>query len=154
MKVFYAISLIASFILLSGMKPHPKVDYTGRWILNMEKSRLQSEKNRRLTGALFVINQQGDEFSLTRYHIYGEKKKKMSFSMTADGKAHKVKFILNGKLEWMSDSLEAKIWNKGFTNTVHYRFGESPDEFIADETFLSAKINYHNYWVFDREIKK
>lgn len=151
MRATIFFSLLCFVLLFASMRPHPKPDYTGTWILNLEKSTLQSEKNGEITGGTFIITQKDDKFSLTRYHEYGSKKKKISFRMTADGQTRKIKILFNGKLQWMSDSLEAIIWNKGFTNKVHYKFGSSPDELIADENFSSSKINYHNYWVFDKK---
>lgn len=127
-----------------------KPNYSGTWILNLEKSRLTSGNSSKITKTIFVIEQEGDKFSLTRYRYMGEKKRKLKFDMTADGERHKVKLLFNGKLEWIEEHLRASIWNKGFSNIVNYTFGSSENEFIADETFTSAKTNYHNYWVFDR----
>jgi len=65
-------------------------NYTGTWVLNLEKSQLE-DRPEGLTSTVFIIKQEGDKFSLTRYHIFGEKKKKISFTMVADGKTRKVK---------------------------------------------------------------
>ena len=128
-------------------------NYTGTWILNLEKSQLESRPEG-LTGSIFIIKQDGDKFSLTRYHIIGDKKKKISFKMVADGKTRKVKVLFKGKLERKENNLQATLWRKNFLNIVNYKFGVDQNEFIADEVFTGKSENHHNIWVFDREIPK
>ncbi len=142
--------LMVLFVLTTTVAFTQKPNYSGTWILNLEKSKLTSGNSARITKTIFFIEQQGDKFSLTRYRYMGEKKRRLKFKMTADGERHNVKLLFNGKLEWIEEHLRASIWNKGFSNIVNYSFGANEDEFIADETFTSAKTNYHNHWVFDR----
>ena len=128
-------------------------NYTGTWVLNIEKSQLES-KPTGLTSSLFIIKQDGDKFHLTRHHIFGEKKKKISFKMVADGKTRKVKILFKGKLERKENNLQATLWTKNFLNIVNYKFGKNQNELIADEVFTSIPNNHHNLWVFDRETPK
>ena len=128
-------------------------NYTGTWLLNLEKSQLES-RPQGLTSSVFIIKQDGDKFSLTRYHIFGDKKKKISFKMVADGKTRRVKILFKGKLERKENKLQATLWRKNFLNIVNYKFGNSQNEFIADEVFTGNPRNHHNIWVFDREIPK
>ena len=128
-------------------------DYTGTWLLNLEKSALEHLPDG-LTSSVFIIKQEGDKFSLTRYHIFGDKKKKISFKMIADGKTRKVKILFKGKLEQKENNLQATLWRKNFLNIVNYKFGNSQNEFIADEVFTGKPQDHHSIWVFDREIPK
>jgi len=128
-------------------------NYTGTWILNLEKSQLES-RPKGLTSSVFIIKQEGDKFRLTRYHISGDKKKKISFKMIADGKTRRVKILFKGKLERKENNLQATLWRKNFSNIVNYKFGNDQDEFIADEVLTSKPNNHHNIWIFDREIPK
>ena len=128
-------------------------NYTGTWILNLEKSKLEHPAEG-LTGSVFIIKQEGNKFRLTRYHVFGEKKKKISFKMAADGKTRTVKMLFKGKLEQKENSLEATLWNKSFRNIVNYKFGNSQNEFIADEVYTGKPQNHHSVWVFDREVPK
>ncbi|MFI5406157.1 MAG: hypothetical protein ACHQ1D_06545, partial [Nitrososphaerales archaeon] len=128
-------------------------NYTGTWVLNLEKSQLE-DRPEGLTSTVFIIKQDGDKFSLTRYHIIGDKKKKISFKMVADGKTRKVKILFKGKLERKENNLQATLWRKNFLNIVNYKFGINQDELIADEVFTSKANNHHNIWVFDKEIPK
>ena len=128
-------------------------NYTGTWVLNLEKSQLESRREG-LTSSVFIIKQDGDKFSLTRYHIFGDKKKKISFKMVADGKTRGVKILFKGKLERKENNLQATLLRKNFLNIVNYKFGNNQNEFIADEVFAGNPKNHHNIWVFDRDTSK
>lgn len=146
-----------SFLAVAGLFVYQSktfaqtANYTGTWILNLEKSKLEHQP-KGLTGSIFIIKQEGDKFSLTRYHVFGDRKKKISFKMVADGKTRTVKLLFNGKLEQKENSLLATLWRKNFSNIVNYKFGNSENEFIADEIFTGRPQNHHNIWVFDREV--
>ena len=128
-------------------------DFTGTWVLNMEKSKLE-DAPKGMTGSMFVIKQEGEKFSIKIYHIYGEKKKKIGFRMKADGKTRKVKLIFKGKLQQKENSLLATMWRKNFLNIVNYKFGTTQNELIADEVFTGRPRDHHSVWVFDREVVK
>jgi len=130
-----------------------KPDYTGSWLLNLVKSKLES-RPAGLTSSVFMIKQEGNKFKLTRYHLFGEKKKKITFEMTADGKTRRVKLLFKGKLEWKENNLQATLWRNNFLNIVNYRFGNNQNEFVADEVFTGNPKNHHNIWVFDRDNSK
>lgn len=148
-----------SFLAVAGLFAYQSktfaqtANYTGTWILNLEKSKLEHQP-KGLTGSIFIIKQEGDKFSLTRYHVFGDRKKKISFKMVADGKTRTVKLLFNGKLEQKENSLLATLWRKNFSNIVNYKFGNSENEFIADEIFTGRPQNHHNIWVFDSEVPK
>jgi len=128
-------------------------NYTGTWVLNLEKSTLEHPP-KGLTSSVFIIKQVGDKFRLTRYHVYGDKKNKISFKMIADGKTRKVKIFFKAKLEQKENTLQATLWRKNFSNIVNYKFGNNQNEFIADEVFKGKPQDHHSIWVFDREIPK
>jgi hypothetical protein len=146
------IKILLTLVVVFSCSPTvaQKPNYTGTWRLNLEKSTLASRPGG-LTGSVFMIKQEGDKFKLTRYHIFGEKKKKISFKMIADGKTRKVKLLFNGKLEWNENNLQATLWRKNFLNVVNYKFGNNQNEFIADEVFTGNPKNHHNIWIFDRD---
>ena len=130
-------------------------NFTGTWVLNFEKSKLDKGDNLNgLTGQIFVIKQDGNKFSLKIYHIYGDKKKKIGFRMLADGKTRRVKIIFKGKLEQKENSLQATMWRKNYLNIVNYKFGIDQNELIADEVFTGNPKNHHSIWVFNREVAK
>ena len=147
--LFTAITLFAFQHTVFAQTPN----YTGTWILNFEKSKLEHQPGG-LTGKLFIIKQEGDNFSLARYNIFGEKKKKISFDMIADGITRRIKILFRGKLEKKDNSLQATLWRKNFLNIVNYKFGVNQNELVADEVFTVRPENHHSVWVFDREILK
>lgn len=151
-KIKILLTVLGLFIFQSPIFAQTP-DYTGTWVLNLEKSKLEYPP-KGLTGSLFIIKQEGDKFRLTRYLIFGDKKKKISFKMIADGKTRRVKILFKGKLERQENSLQATLWRKNFLNIVNYQFGNSQNEFIADEVFTGKPQNHHSIWVFDREIQK
>ena len=151
-KIIHFLAILATIICQSQIFAQTP-DYSGTWVLNLEKSTLENGV-KGLTGSVFIIKQEGEKFRLTRYHIFGDKKKKISFRMIADGKTRKVKILFKGKLEQKENNLQATLWGKNFLNIVNYKFGNSQNEFIADETFTGRPQNHHNVWIFDREIPK
>ena len=124
-------------------------NFSGTWVLNFEKSVIE-DKDDNLTRQVFVINQNGDDFSLKIYHIYGKKKRKIGFRMLADGKERRVKILFKGKLEHTDKGLKATMWRSNYLNSVHYKFGASSNELIADETYKGIPKNHHSIWIFDK----
>jgi len=151
-KIKILLAVLGSFIYQSQILAQTP-NYTGTWVLNFEKSTLE-DPPKGLTSTVFIIKQEGDKFRLTRYHVFGDKKKKISFKMTADGKTRKVKILFKGKLERKENSLRATLWRKNFSNIVNYKFGNNQNEFIADEVFKGKPQDHHSIWVFDREVPK
>jgi hypothetical protein len=117
--------------------------------MNHKKSKLQ-KKPKGLTSSLFIIKQNGNDFTIIRYHFYGRENDKLSFEMKADGKTRRMKFIYHGNLKWKGKSLVVTLWRKNFRHVNEYRFGLNSSEFIADEFFIGKPRNHHNIWVYDR----
>jgi hypothetical protein len=145
--LFTLITLIAFQLTVFAQNQN----YTGTWILNFEKSKLEHPALG-LTSKVFMIKQDGDNFRLTQYNIFGDKKKKISFKMIADGMTRRVKILFKGKLQKKENGLQATLWRKNFLNIVNYKFGNNTNEFVADEVFTGSPQNHHSIWVFDREI--
>jgi hypothetical protein len=128
-------------------------DYTGTWVLNNEKSKIQSPPDG-MTSSIFIIKQKGHDFSLTIHHIFGNQQDTIVIKIVSDGKTRKVLSVLDGKLEQRKDGLHITLWKKDFLDKVTYKFGKDKNEFIADEVLVSDSDNHHNIWVFEREISK
>ena len=152
---FHLKYLVFLFYMISfpPLNKGEKLDFTGKWILNFEKSKLQDISEGQ-TGSVFLIKQDGDKFSLKIVHIFGAREKKIGFKMIADGKTRSVKVLFKGKLEEFENGLRASLWRSNFSNIVDYEFGKDKNELIANEKFKSSTKTYHNIWVFDREILK
>ena len=130
-------------------------DFTGTWVLNFKKSNLDKTDNLNgLTGQIFVIKQADNKFGLKIYHLYGDKKKKIGFSMLADGKTRRLKVLFKGKLEQKESSMRVTMWRKNYLNSVSYKYGTNKNELVANEVFIGKPKDHHSIWVFDREIAK
>jgi hypothetical protein len=150
-KKILLIIIAAFFFQLSTFAQTP--DYSGTWVLNNEKSKIESRPDG-MTSSIFIIKQTGNDFSLTIHHIFGNQKDTIVIKMLSDGKTRKVLSVLDGKLEWEKDGLHITLWKKDFLDKVTYKFGKDKNEFIADEVLVSDSDNHHNIWIFDRDVSK
>jgi hypothetical protein len=148
-KIRIVVTVIVFFILQLQIFSQTS-NYTGTWVLNLEKSKLEFRPEG-LTSSVFIIKQDGNRFKLTIHQIFGEKKSKIRFNMKTDGKTRIMKLLFHGKLEWKDNDLQFTLWRKNFSNIVNYKFGNNQNEFIADELFTGNPKNHHNIWVFDRK---
>jgi len=128
-------------------------NYTGTWVLNNEKSEIQSRPDG-MTSAVFIIKQVGNDFSLTIHHVFGDKKDSIVIKMPSDGKTRRVLNTFKGKLEQKESYLQITLWKKDFLDIVKYKFGQNKNQFIADEVLTSDSDNHHNIWIFDKKISK
>ena len=128
-----------------------KVNYTGTWKINLQKSKFEAKWTDGMTEGEFNITQIGDKFKWARYFIIKEKRSKMKFNLIADGKVRRKKFFLfKTKLEWQGDNLRVKIYRNGFSDVVDYKFGETKNELLIDEVFVGRPQDYHNHYVLDK----
>lgn len=147
------ILVVLSLLIYSSELFSQKANYTGTWVLNNDKSKIESRPDG-MTSSVFVIKQMGNSFSLTIHHIFGNKQDTIIIKMLSDGKTRKVLSVLKGKLEQKTNGLHITLWKKDFLDKVIYKFGKDKNEFIADEVLTSKSDNHHNIWVFEREITK
>jgi hypothetical protein len=56
-----------------------------------------------MTSSIFVIDQKGDNFSLTIHHVFGHQQDTIVIKMLFDGRTRKVLDELHGKLEHRKD---------------------------------------------------
>lgn len=150
-KNILLLGVLTLLVLFSSNSNAQTPNFSGTWVLNMEKSKLD-HPNEGLTSSIFVIKQVGDHFRLTIYHIYGEKKKRIRFKMNADGKTRSVKLIFKGRLEKTPTGLKSSLFRKNFSNVVDYSFGANENEFVADEVFKGLPRDHHSIWVFDKKL--
>ena|SRR5690242_1932866 len=151
-KIKFLLVLISLFFYQSQIFAQLP-DYSGTWVLNNEKSKLQSRPDG-MTSSVFIIEQVKDNFSLTIHHVFSNQQDTIVIKMLSDGKTRKVLDVLEGKLERREDGLHITLWKKDFLDKVTYKFGKDKNEFIADEVLVSDSDNHHNIWIFDRDVSK
>lgn len=151
------ITLALTALTASHTPADTKPDFSGTWILNLAKSKLEMEAPEK---TVFVIDHREPSFKLTRTHHWkGETKPDTwTFEITTDGKE---KYGKEKDLEywtrvyWLDDELvldmKLKSGEKKGTNVVHYRLTDGGKTFIAAEWFHLSGHNHHNLWVFDRQ---
>jgi hypothetical protein len=150
------LALFVTASLATGEEPKP--DFSGTWIFNPEKSRLESTPP---TKSIFIIDHQEPVFKLTRTHTRGERSNTLSFEVTTDGKE---KYEKEGNWEtwtrmtWLGEELvlDMKLAFRGEegTNVVHYRLTDDGKTFIAAEWYHMPREQHHNLWVFDRAVEE
>jgi hypothetical protein len=153
MKNIKTILIISGLVFLKSHLVAQIPNYSGIWVLNNEKSKIQSRPDG-MTSSVFIIKQVENSFSLTIHHIFGDIKDTIIIKMLSDGKTIQVLNTFKGKLERKKDYLQITLWEKDFLDIVKYKFGQNKNQFIADEVLTSDSDNHHNTWVFDRQAPK
>jgi len=151
------IAITALWLLLAAPLPAEegaKPDFSGTWIFNPEKSRLEMSVPKR---SIFWIEHKDGSFKLTRTHTWGERWDTLSFEATTDGE--EVYRDIHGfetwtHMSWLGEELVLDM-NLAYTgeqgtNVVHYRLADEGKTFIAAEWYHMPREQHHNLWVFDR----
>jgi hypothetical protein len=66
--------MIIGFLVGQSQAFAQRPNFTGTWVLNLEKSKLESQPAG-MTSSIFIVKQDGNKFKLTRYHVFGGKKR-------------------------------------------------------------------------------
>jgi nuclear transport factor 2 (NTF2) superfamily protein len=151
------ICITALWLLLAAPLPAedgPQPDFSGTWIFNPEKSRLEMTAP---TRSIFWIEHQNGRFKLTRTHKWGERWDTLSFEAGTDGEEtyrDMHGFEMWTRMFWNGAELvlDMKLAYRGEpgTNVVHYRLADEGKTFIAAEWYHMPREQHHNLWVFDR----
>ena len=147
-----SLGLLLTTVVVAG--DGPAIDFSGTWIFNAEKSRLEMTAP---TKSIFVIEHQEPKFKVTRTHTFGEESNTLSFEFTTDGKEHYWKegeWESWTRMNWLGEELVldmkiAYLGDEG-TNVVHYRLAEEGKTLVAAEWYHMPKGQHHNLWVFER----
>jgi len=157
MKTFgvAALGLLLTTAVAAG--DGPKLDFSGTWRFNREKSRLEITVQAQSV-LIFVIEHEDPRFKLTRIHTQGEKSDTLSWEAATDGTEHYRKdgeFESWMRMNWMGEELvlKSRLANRGETgtNVVHYRLADGGETLIAAEWFHMPSSQHHNLWVLERE---
>ena len=153
---------IALFIMILTMvavtaiaEGREKTDYSGRWIFNPLKSKLQidwkPEKGE------FEINHKEPLFRLHRIFIVDGKANEISFEHTTDGKevvTTEGNRKIYSRMYWDGDILvldqRILMGNREATNKVRYTLANGGATLIAEEQFRGPKLKYDNLWAADK----
>jgi hypothetical protein len=150
--------MISAAALAAGGETKP--DFSGTWILNPAKSRLEMELP---TKMIWVIEHRDPKITMTTTRTWkegsdmGSSDDSGTGTVTIDGEEHYKKDDEGeswGRHFWKGEELvwEWKILRGGEEGTivVHYRLADGGKTFVAAEWQHTPGQVHHNLWVFDR----
>ncbi len=143
--------IIVLILLMSKVYGQQLPDFSGDWVLNFDKSKLQASWTSGLTYGNFKIKHKEPNFSLWRTFTINGKEQVVDFELTTNGQEQKGKHKTLWSLSWEKDTLVLVIRRHEMTiDSVRYSLSADRNEFVADERVDIPREQYHNYWVFDK----
>ena len=144
---------VAGMASLAAQKP----DFSGTWVLNLDKSRLQIED--KIESGTFTIEHKEPDFRFSRVFVVGGKDDAVSYALTADGREKIVKEpgrTTTSRLYWDGDVLvldERIVLGDGreATNVVRYSLRDEGKSLVAEEKFRGPRHKHDNLWVAERK---
>ncbi len=135
----------------AGEKP----DFSGTWIFNAEKSRLQVPAM--LESAVFTIDHKEPVFRFSRVFVVRGREDALSYELTTDGREKVEKLAdrtITSKLHWEDNVLVLQnrivlLDGREAINTVRYRLLNDGRMFVAEEEFRGPIRKHDNLWVAD-----
>jgi hypothetical protein len=148
-----SIYLLVVFILfIHSAYSQEKPYFSGDWILNLDKSKLQAYWTAGLTYGNFKISHNEPKFSLWRTFTIKGKDKIMAYDIQINGQEQKGKHKTIWTLSWEQDTLVFVVKRHEMTiDSVRYSISPGRTEFIANERVDTPKLKYYNHWVFDKK---
>ncbi len=131
-----------------------KPDFSGVWIFNRERSRLEIPSPDSTT---FVIEHREPNFHLERTHRLGSTDDTFSIDLTTD--ATEVAFNrddveIHARMFWDAEVLvfdsELRRAEERGTNIVRYRLDDGGTTFVAEEEMTYGGHRHRNLWIFHR----
>jgi len=145
-------SVIVLVLFVSAGFSQQRSDFSGDWILNLNKSKLQANWATGLTYGNFKIDHQEPNFSLWRTFTIKGKEQVMDFKIPTNGQKQKGKHKTIWSLSWEQDTLVFVVQRHEMTiDSVRYSLSADKKEFIADERVATPRESYYNRWVFDKK---
>jgi hypothetical protein len=152
-------SLAVGILCVAGMASlaAPKPDFSGTWVLNLGKSKLQIQE--KLDRASFTIDHKEPAFRFSRVFVVGGKEDALSYDLTTDGREKVVTEpdrTSTSRLYWDGDVLvldERIVLKDGreATNVVRYSLLDGGQTLVAEEKFRGPVHKHDNLWVADRK---
>jgi hypothetical protein len=150
--------LIVSFFAAGGLSlARERPDFSGEWVFNAEKSRL--EVKFKLDSAVFTIVHKEPRFKLSRVFVIDGRENALAWALTTDGKEEVTEEdgrTVHSRLFWDGDVLVFDVRyvlkdGREATNIVRYTLKDGGKAFVAEEKFRGPMLKYDNLWVADRK---
>ena len=142
----------ALFVAASG-----KPDFSGTWVLNLEKSRLDPRMHVEM--GTITIDHREPQFHFHRLFVTAGKNDEFSYALTTDGKetvAEEKGQTVHSHLYWDGDVLVYSVLmvrqdGRQATNIVRYSLRDGGKTIVAEEKFRGPILKYDNLWISDRK---
>lgn len=152
------LAMLAVPSLLQAAEPPPlsgRPNFSGKWVLDLGRSRLTPETSEGLTRGITRIEHQEPSFSFKRAFTVAGRSDTVAFSHTTDGKETIGKedgMPTRSSLAWSGEILVfVTIYQapRGEArNTVKYSIRDGGKTLYAEESFRGPRVSYDNIWVF------
>ena len=152
--------IISAGILLTFGMPLAQADhpnFSGRWILDLGRSKLHPVMFKDLTAGLFVIDHTDPLFRLHREFTQAGKIDALDVSLKSDGVetiGTETGMQTRSTLRWDGDTLIYLTIYQALRgearNNVVYRILDDGLTLRAEESFRGPRLSYDNVWVFTR----
>ncbi|XCH80224.1 MAG: hypothetical protein WHF31_06055 [Candidatus Dehalobacter alkaniphilus] len=135
-------------------KDNTVINFSGSWVLNLEKSKLQSPPPE---SSIFHISHSEQAFSLERTHIINGVPDDFTIDLTTDGVTTRknIRGIeITARMYWDGESLVSDmIFQQGkeeAVNIVKYSITDKGQTLVVEEDFTSSEHKHHNRWIFNK----
>jgi hypothetical protein len=149
-------SAVALLVFLAPVAAQPKPDFSGEWVLNKEKTKLELLTLDRLEAGVLRIEHAEPLFKFHRVFTVDGRESEFAYDLTTDGREvtrQDGDRKLISKLYWEGAALvyHTRIVtpNGEATNIVKHRLVDGGRALESDERREGPDLKYHNLWVFD-----
>jgi hypothetical protein len=150
--------VLASLLGMCAVLGQSKPDFSGEWVLNKAKSRLQFPDITVIDRGSMDIEHQEPSFKFRRVFVIGVEKDIFDQELTTDGRevtTREGKRKAVSRLSWDGDALVYATRYSGSqgdaTSEVTYRLQDDGKVLEAVERFRSPKHQHENVWIFERK---
>jgi len=151
--------ILAGLLLAAGaaLAGPGKPDFSGTWVLNLGKSRLQADFGTQ--SGTFTVDHKEPVFRFSRVFVAGGRDDAMSYELTTDGTEKVIRGpgrTTTSRLYWDADVLvlDERIVladGRAATNTVRYSLLDGGRTLVAEEKFRGPFHKHDNLWIADRK---
>jgi hypothetical protein len=157
MKTPFALFFLTGILAVQAAA-QVKPDFSGTWIFDKTRSKLELEHLSKMDRGVAVIQHKEPHFKFSRTFTIAGKDDSIAFEFTTDGKEKAEeedgrKMI--STVHWEGESLvfitRFIIPGGEAVNTVLYTLLEGGNILQADEKFRGPKLKYHHLWIFEKQ---
>ena len=153
-------AIVLGLALVVALPQAAPPDFSGRWVLSLQRSRIDPRVGAGLEGGTLRVTQTAQRVALARVFTAGGKEDRGGYDLALDGTEAATKegpMVRRSRLGWEGEALvlrERIAAPQGeATNTVHYRLLDGGRTLEARESFRGPRFQYDNVWVFERQAK-